>query len=76
MRLTFESWPQINVEKEWPKIQEKLQKLRQRENLEDYTVHYYSPPEHLELRDSSLADLPQWVDPNSQEVSVPLRFVP
>lgn len=76
MRLTFESWPQINVEKEWPKIQEKLQKLRQRENLEDYTVHYYSPSEHLELRDSSLADLPQWVDPNSQEVSVPLRFVP
>ena len=76
MRLTFESWPQINVEKEWPKIQEKLQKLRQRENLEDYTVHYYSPSEHLESRDSSLADLPQWVDPNSQEVSVPLRFVP
>ena len=77
MRLTFESWPQINVEKEWPNIQEKLQKLRQREKLEDYTVHYYySPSENLELRDSSLADLPQWVDPNSQEVSVPLRFVP
>ena len=77
MRLKFESWPQINVEKEWPNIQEKLQKLRQREKLEDYTVHYYySPSENLELRDSSLADLPQWVDPNSQEVSVPLRFVP
>ena len=75
MRLTFDSWPQINVEKEWRKIQEKLQKLRQREKLEDYTVHYYSPSEH-ELTDSSLADLPQWVDPNSQEVSVPLRFVP
>ena len=77
MRLEFESWPQINVEKEWPNIQEKIQKLRQREKLEDYTVHYYySPSENLELRDSSLADLPQWVDPNSQEVSVPLRFVP
>ena len=77
MRLEFESWPQINVEKEWPKIQKLLQKLRQRENLEDYTVHYYhSPSKNLELRDSSLADLPQWVDPNSQGVSVPLRFVP
>ena len=77
MRLTFESWPQINVEKECPKIQELLQKLRQREKLENYTVHYYySPSEHLELTDSSLADLPQWVDPNSQKVSVPLRFVP
>ena len=77
MRLGFESWPQINVEKEWPKIQKLLQKLRQKQKLEDYTVHYYySPSENLELRDSSLADLPQWVDPNSQEVSVPLRFVP
>ena len=74
MRLTFDSWPEINVEKEWPKIQKMLQKLRQRENLEKHTVHYYSNSEHLELRDSSLADLPQWVDPTSQEVSV--RFVP
>lgn len=23
MRLTFDSWPQINVEKEWPEIQKK-----------------------------------------------------
>ena len=77
MRLTFDSWPQINVEKEWPEIQKKLQKLRMRNKLENYTIHYFhSPSEHLELRDSSLADLPQWLDPNSNEVLVPLRFVP
>ena len=51
MRLTFDSWPQINVEKEWPEIQKKLQKLRMRNKLENYTIHYFhSPSEHLELR--------------------------